>query len=329
MSLQEVYELSLAALHGSGASLQQAEPVAESIRDAEAQGLRNVGLGYLPVYCSHLRCGKVNGYAVPQVLHSAPSVLRVDADHGFCHPAFVLGLPHLVELAGKNGVSAMAITKSYSAGVVGWFVERLAAENLVALAFTNTSPCIAPWGGNKALFGTNPIAFSAPLNNEPVVVDMATSATARVNIMSAAMRGEQVPSNWVVDALGMPTNDPNAINSGGTMSPLGGAKGYGLALMVEILSAGLTGSNWSYEASSFSTDDGGPPGVGQMFIAFSPALTGATAFESRLGELAAKIDEQSGARLPGERRHEHRSRAAREGVSIPEDLIEVLLSLAR
>ncbi|MBS0580104.1 MAG: Ldh family oxidoreductase [Proteobacteria bacterium] len=328
MSLREVYDLSLAALRGSGASLQQAGPVAESIRDAEAQGIRNVGLGYLPVYCAHLRCGKVNGQAVPHVTQSAPSWLRVDAGHGFCHPAFVQALPLLLEMTRRNGVAAMAIANSYSAGVVGWFVEKLAAEGLVALAFANTSPCIAPWGGNKALFGTNPIAFAAPLDDTPVVVDMAASATARVNIVSAASKGERVPATWLVDAHGVPTSDPNALKDGATMSPLGGAKGYGLALMVEIMAAGLTGANWSYQASSFSTDEGGPPAVGQMFIALSPALTGAAGFGDRLGALAEKVHEQSGARLPGERRHAHRVVAASQGVSVPEDLIEVLIGLS-
>jgi (2R)-3-sulfolactate dehydrogenase (NADP+) len=327
MTLDEIYDLSLAALQGSGASSSQATPVADSIREAEAEGIRNVGLGYLPIYCEHLRCGKVKGEAKPRLIEAAPAVLRVDAAHGFAHPAFVLALPRFVEMAGRSGVAALAIAHSYSAGVVGWFVERLAERGLVALAFANSSAAIAPWGGSKPMLGTNPIGFAVPRRDSPpIVVDMASSATARVNIVQAAARGEQVPPGWVFDAQGQPTTDPKALAAGGSVGPLGGAKGYGLALMVDILAAGLTGSSWSHQASAFGTNEGGPPDVGQLFIALSPALTGGEHLGERLEGLAAEITAQPGARLPGDKRHGHRDAAAREGVEVPEELVAKLRS---
>ena len=114
-----------------------------------------------------------------------------------------------------------------------------------------------------------------------------------------------------------PTTDPKALAAGGSVGPLGGAKGYGLALMVDILAAGLTGSSWSYQASSFGTNEGGPPDVGQLFIALSPALTGGEHLGERLEALAAEIAAQPGARLPGDKRHGHRDAAVREGVEVP------------
>lgn len=329
MTLDEIYQLSLAALRGSGASLLQAEPVADSVCDAEAEGIRNVGLAYLPIYCEHLRCGKVNGKAEPRFLETAPAALRVDAAHGFCHPAFLLALPQFVAMANLAGVAALAITHSYSAGVIGWFVEQLAARGLVSLAFANTSPCIAPWGGSKPLFGTNPIAFACPREGgPPIVVDMASSATARVNIIEAANRGEPVPLGWVFDSLGKPTTDPNALAAGGSVGPLGGAKGYGLALMVDILAAGLTGASWSHEASSFGTNEGGPPDVGQLFIALSPTLLGAQHFDQRVSALATVAAAQSGVRLPGDKRHAHRRCAMRGGIEVPDELVATLRTYA-
>src|SRR5262249_19102709 len=121
LSLDAISDLSLSALDGSGAVAAQAAPVAQSVRDAEAEGIRNVGLGYLPIYCEHLRCGKVKGDAVPIMTEAAPAVLRVDAGFGFCHPAFLLALPRFTAMAGASGIAALAITRSYSAGVVGWF----------------------------------------------------------------------------------------------------------------------------------------------------------------------------------------------------------------
>jgi len=330
MTLAETYALSLAALRGSGASLAQAEPTADSVREAEAEGIRNVGLGYLPIYCEHLRCGKVKGSAVPVMAEVAPGILRVNAKHGFAHPAFLLALPRFVEMANAQGVAALSISHSYSAGVVGWFVAKLAAEGLVALAFANSSASIAPWGGRKAMFGTNPIGFAAPREGHPpIVVDMASSATARVNIVQAAARGEQVPPGWVFDSEGNPTTEPNALLAGGSVGPLGGAKGYGLALIVDVLAAALTGASFSYQASSFGTNEGGPPDVGQLFIALSPKLTGGEAMGERLEELVGAVEAQPGARLPGDKRHDHRQRAEREGVDVPDDLVAKLQGYAK
>ena len=248
------------------------------------------------------------------MVEAAPAVLRVDAGHGFCHPAFLLALPRFAEMAEGSGVAVLAIARSYSAGVVGWFVERLAQRGLVALAFANSSASIAPWGGSKALFGTNPIGFAAPRpNGPPIVVDMASSATARVNIVQAAARGEEVPPGWVFDSQGKPTTDPKALLAGGSVGPLGGPKGYGLALMVDILAAGLTGASWSHEASSFGGNEGGPPDVGQLFIALAPRATGGENLGERLAGLAEVIAEQPGARLPGDKRHDHRRAALRDG----------------
>jgi (2R)-3-sulfolactate dehydrogenase (NADP+) len=329
LTLAEIYDLSLAALRGSGASPAQAEPTADSVREAEAEGIRNVGLGYLPIYCEHLRCGKVKGSAMPAVAEATPAVLCVDAGHGFAHPAFLLALPRFAQMTETMGVAALSISRSYSAGVVGWFVAKLAEKGLVALAFANSSASIAPWGGSKAMFGTNPIGFAAPrVGHPPIVVDMASSATARVNIVQAAARGEQVPPGWVFDSEGKPTTDPKALLAGGSVGPLGGAKGYGLALIVDVLAAALTGASFSYQASSFGTNEGGPPDVGQLFIALSPALTGGQAMGQRIEELVATLESQPGARLPGDKRHENRRKAEREGVEVPADLVAKLQGYA-
>ncbi len=329
MSLAEIYDLSLAALRGSGASAAQAEPTADSVREAEAEGIRNVGLGYLPIYCEHLRCGKVKGNAEPAMTEVTPALLRVDARHGFAHPAFLHALPRFTQMAEAMGVATLSVTHSYSAGVVGWFVAKLADAGLVSLAFANSSASIAPWGGRKAMFGTNPIGLGAPrTGHPPIVVDMASSATARVNIVQAAARGEQVPPGWVFDKEGKPTTEPKAILAGGSVGPLGGAKGYGLALIVDLLAAGLTGASFSFQASSFGTNEGGPPDVGQLFIAFSPTLTGGEALAERLEQLVAEVEAQPGARLPGDKRHDNRRKAERDGVDVPEDLVAKLKGYA-
>jgi (2R)-3-sulfolactate dehydrogenase (NADP+) len=320
MTLDEIEDLAFRSLRGSGASEHAARVVAGSMRDAEAEGLRNIGLAYLPTYCEHLRIGKIVGDAAPTWAWSSRAVLLADAAHGFAHVAFLEVLDAFVEVVHANGVGVLGITRSYSAGVVGWFVDALARRGLVSMAFANASALMPAWGGSTPMFGTNPFGFGAPrADGEPVVLDMATSTTARVNILAAAGRGEQIPDGWALDSLGRPTTDP-AEAVAGMNSPLGGAKGFGLALMVDVLAAGLTGSNFSHEASGLMDNEGGPPGVGQLFVAFSPTAFGGAAMAARIAGLSDVVTAEAGVRMPGDRRHEHRAIAERDGVEVPDDL---------
>ncbi|HUP14863.1 MAG TPA: Ldh family oxidoreductase [Acidimicrobiia bacterium] len=324
LTFDQINQLAYRALTGSGANDLQAVPTARSIADAEAEGIRNVGLAYLPTYCEHLRVGKVNGLANPRVVYQAGSSVRVDADLGFAHPAFLRGLDALVPVAEALGVAALSIIHSYSAGVLGWFVDLIARRGLVGLGFANASPSIAPWGGKAPLFGTNPIALAAPRTGAgPLVVDMATSATARVNVMEAAASGTPIPPDWAFDAEGRPTTDA-AAGLAGSIAPVGGAKGYGLALIVELLAAGVTGSNWSFETSSLTNNDGGPPDIGQLFIAINPAKLGASTWPARLEELTTEIESQGNARLPGDRRRQARALAEQSGVEVPAELVTLI-----
>ena len=321
LSLDDVFELGRRALEGSGASVPNAAPVAHSMREAEAQGIRNVGLAYLPFYCRHLRSGKVDGRAVPTWRRTADAALVVDAHHGFAHAAFDRALDDLVALAGSAGVAAMAVTRSYSAGVVGWFTDALAGRGLVSLAFANSPALVAPWGGTKPVFGTNPLGFGAPrAGHPPICVDMSTSATAYVNVVEAAATGRPIPADWALDEHGRPTTDAHAALRG-TMAPSGGAKGYALGLMVDILAAGLTGSAFSSQAATFGDGDDLPPGVGQLFLAFDPARLGGEAFAQRLEVLVRAVTAEPGVRLPGDRRHEHRARVECDGVAVPAELL--------
>lgn len=323
LSLAEVELLARSALDRCGANPTQSESTGRSIRDAEAEGIRNVGLGYLPTYLLHLHCGKIIGSAIPRVGESNGSTLHVDAGFGFCHPAFEAALDPFVDLTKGQGVALLTISRSYSAGVLGWMVDLLARRGLVSLGFANSSPLVAPWGGRTARLGTNPIAFGCPRNDSPpFVVDMATSATAYVNIRTAAEEGRDIPLGWAVDETGQPTTDPQKALQG-TVAPLGGAKGFGLGLLVEILAAGISGGNWGIDSSSFGDDQGGPPGVGQAFIAIDSSRS-APGFGDRLEHLFSELLSETGVRLPGDRRHECRANAERHGVEVPAELLAAI-----
>ncbi len=184
---------------------------------------------------------------------------------------------------------------------------------------------MAPWGGRSAVFGTNPIAFACPLpGRDPIVVDLSLSKVARGNVMAAAKKGEPIPEGWALDVDGKPTTDAN-VALAGTMVPLGDAKGTALALMVELLAGGLTGSNFAAEASSYFDAEGPPSMTGQFIIAMDPTVF-ASGIE-RFAVLARSIEEQDGARLPGMRRYALRKHAAAEGIAVSDALLAELKAL--
>lgn len=319
LTLAEAKQLVVRTLTRCRADQDNAKSVARALVAAEADGQKGHGLSRLSSYAAQAKAGKVDGFAKPLLEWRRPAVAVVDAKHGFAYPALDAALAALPAATQTNGIAAAAITSSHHCGVAGHPVEKLAEHSLVALMFANTPAAIAPWGGAKPVFGTNPIAFACPLPDKPpVVVDLSLSKVARGNILAAKQRGQKIPDGWALDADGKPTNDPAAALAG-TMLPLGDAKGTALALMVELLAAGLTGANFAGEASSFLNAEGPPPGTGQLLMAFDPAAFGGTL--EHFAALAAAIEAQPGARLPGARRLASREKAAREGVQVSEALL--------
>ena len=321
LTVAEAEDLVRRTLVAARTAAPNARSVARALVGAEADGLKGHGLSRVASYAAQARAGKVDGFAVPSLSRPRPAVVAVDAAHGFAFPAIDLAVEALPAIALAEGVAVAPIRRSGHCGAAGHPVERLAEAGLVALLFANTPAAIAPQGGSRPVFGTNPVAFACPLpGREPIVVDLALSKVARGNIIAARQRGEAIPEGWALDASGRPTTDPIAALAG-TMLPLGGAKGTALALMVELLAAGLTGSVYAADATSFIDAEGGPPSTGQLILALDPEALGGRGGLARFAALAASIEEQDGARLPGSRRIASRKRAASEGLTVSDALL--------
>lgn len=329
LSLDAVEDLALRALAASRTSAANAAVVARSIRAAEADGIRSHGLMRLPTYCEHARSGKVDGAAVPTIARTAVASLMADARCGFAHPAIEAGFAALVPLARDAGIAGLGVANSYNCGVVGHHVEALAESGLLALAFVNAPASIAPWGGSKPLFGTNPVALAAPRRGvPPLVIDQSSSVIARGEIMLHAQDGKAIPPGWALDPAGRPTTDA-AVALKGSLLPAGGHKGAGLALMVELLAAALVGTNLSMQASSFADNAGGPPRTGQLFLALDPErFAGRSGFLDRAEAVLAAMLAQPGVRLPGQKRLAARARIAKDGVSVPRALLARIEDMA-
>ena len=327
LTLAEAEDRVARALVRCRTSAGNARTVARALVAAEADGLKGHGLSRVPTYAAQAKAGKVDGFATPVVTRPRPAVLAIDAAHGFAYPALDQAVAGLPEVARDQGVAVAPIRRSHHCGAAGHPVERLAETGLVALLFANTPAAMAPWGGAQALLGTNPIAFACPLpGREPIVVDLSLSKVARGNILAAKQRGERIPEGWALDEAGQPTTDPDAALRG-TMLPLGDAKGTALALMVELLAAGLTGATYAADASSFLDAEGPPPGTGQLIVAFDPAALGGADATGRFAALAAAIEAQAGARLPGARRLEARRRARTDGIALSDTLFAEIEAL--
>ena len=323
LSEEEAWDLAFNALTKSNTSDSNAKEVADALINAEFDGQSGHGLSRIPSYVEQLISGKVAGNVSPSILGINGGVIRIDANHGFAFPAISLAISEITNACKKYGIAAASISRSHHFGQAGRHVEKLAERGLIGLMFGNTPKAIPPWGGSKALFGTNPIAFSSPREDAaPLVVDLSLSKVARGKVMVANQQNEKIPVGWAIDDEGKPTTDPKKALAG-AMLPIGDAKGSALALMVEILAAGLTGSNFGFEASSFLNAEGDSPGVGQLIIAIDPSFFSGKGFGGRTETIINAILEQPSTRLPGDKRLEKRkAREKSEKITISKELYE-------
>ena len=200
ITIAEAERLAGRALEQAGTAAEAAASVGRALARAEADGLSSHGLARVPAYCAQVRSGKVDGRAVPQLVPLGASGARVDAACGFAFPALDLAIAAAIARAHKSCSATVAVTRSHHFGVAGHHVERLAERGLIGLIVGNSPGGIAPWGGRRALFGTNPIAFACPRREVlPLVIDVSLAKVARGKVMLAAQRGEPIPADWALE----------------------------------------------------------------------------------------------------------------------------------
>ncbi|MEM8789026.1 MAG: Ldh family oxidoreductase [Pseudomonadota bacterium] len=320
--------LARSALVVSNVSEANADSTAAALIKAEIDGQGGHGLSRVPSYTVQSRAGKVDGHAVPALVDVRPGLFRVDAGHGFAYPAFDLALPELARRAEAQGVAVCAIHRSHHFGVAGHHCEWLAERGLIAFVYGNAPKALAPWGATVPVLGTNPIAFAAPMDGAPLVIDMAVTTVARGKILAAREIGEPIPDGWAFGPDGQPTTDA-ATALQGTMAPIGDAKGAALALMVEVMSACLAGAALGAEASSLFDAEGPPPDLGQTVLAVDATALSGGAFATRMAALADIYAEIPGARFPGARRLGARAAAAADGLSVKSALVAKIEAIAK
>lgn len=331
MTLDEVRSTTTRVLLAHGVSEDQTRAIADTVTNAERDDCKSHGLFRVPGYVASVKSGKVNADAVPEIRDLAPAVIQVDARHGFSPLALQLGRAPLIERARSQGIAALAVINAHHFAALWPEVEPLAEQGLAALACVSSFSYVAPAGGTKPLYGTNPIAFAWPRpHRPPLVFDQATSVSARGEIQIHLRDGKPIPEGWAIGPDGRPTTDPQAALAGAQL-PFGGYKGAALSLMVELLAGALVGDVFSFEATARDNEDGGPPQGGELIVAIDPSRCVASDARAdqlaRAEELFTRVLEQDGTRLPSDRRYEARLRTATEGISIPSSLFETLQGL--
>lgn len=327
MTVSEIKSLATETLLANGCDQPNADAIAENMAGAERAGSPSHGLFRLVGHVTNLRNGRANGKAVPELEGVSPSALRVNGDGGFTPLAHKVGLDPLAGLTREMGVGVLAITRTLHYAALWPETCVLAEQGLAAIAMTSSPPFVAPAGGTKPFFGTNPMSFAWPREGAvPMVWDQASSVTARGEIMMHKMHGEPAPDGAGIDASGQPTTDPDAILTGAQL-PFGGYKGNSIALMIDLMAGPLIGEVCSFEAGPPNNTLGGPSLGGEIIIAFDPARLGGTGAVAHGERMFEELLAQGGTRVPGGRRGALRDKADRDGVDVADETLEKISAL--
>jgi len=329
LSLSELDDFSLKILLRQGFSFEHARGITDTVVAGERDECHSHGLYRLLGIVETLKAGKVSPDAKPDIVEQANSIVTVDACGGFSQLAFKSGLPILVEKARNNGIAALAINNCVHFSALWFEIEQLTDQGLIALAFTPSQAGVAPEGGYKPVFGTNPIAFGWPrAGKDPFVFDFATSVIARGDIELHRRAGKQIPLGWGVDINGQPSTDPSAVLEG-AMRTFGGHKGSALAAMVELIAGPLIGDMTSVESLEWDEGTKSLPRHGELLIALDPKCFLGDAAERHLARAESLFDniQMQGARLPSQRRYQARKRSIATGVELSDSLYSDLRNL--
>jgi delta1-piperideine-2-carboxylate reductase len=327
ISLAELDRLVRLALQRAGMSETNAAPVADRMVSCERDAVKGHGLLRLDGFVTSLQLGWADGNVEPKVISETPSLLCVDAGSGFVQVVLDRFCERLTARTRDTGIAVLQIRNSHHFSALWPDVEPFATEGLVAFACVNSKKRMAAWSGGHAVLGTNAMAFAVPRRDAPPMIwDQSSSVMSQGDILHAARRGDEIPIGVGVDGDGEPTTDPAAILDGGALLPFGGPKGASLAVMVEILAAGLSGGEFGFQDASpgqtATTSRGG------YFLLLIDPSKSTPDFLARMELFYSALAKAGSERLPGERRYAARKVSIKEGVWLEAAMFAKLLELA-
>jgi LDH2 family malate/lactate/ureidoglycolate dehydrogenase len=327
------------ALRMVGVGEGDASTVARALATTDSWGTFTHGVKCLPGYVRRLEAGGLRATSSPRVVAEGPAWAMIDGDSALGAVTSVAAMERAMAKASIAGIAYVGVRNSCHFGAAGYYAALAASRGMIGLAMANDHPSMAVPGARGRVLGNNPFAFAAPTGGPDELVmmlDIALSTVAGGKLMAAQALGQRIPADWSIDREGRPTTDPKDFLEGGALTPMGGHKGYGFGMLVETLSAALTGAETLARVAAWMVhDQTRPTGHGAAFIAIDiAAIAGREAFAQRMAQVVADIRRAPLAPhseriwLPGEMEWERRQRALREGIVLPPDVVAAARALA-
>lgn len=319
--LEDLKEFSVKALMSAGVSEKNANTVADVLITTDTFGVVTHGTKNLYPYVQKMQAGGLDAKAEPSIIGEGPAWAIIDGNKAVGMVSACKAMNLAIEKAKKVGIAYVGVRNSCHFGAAGYYANMAAREGLIGLSMSNADPVIAvPNGRNKAI-GTNPFSFAAPLDNgQSVFLDIALSNVAALKVIMAQENGQQIPNTWLVDEEGLPTTDVQKFPKNASLQPMAAHKGYGLAVLVELLSAVMTGAGMLSQITSWNLDMPSANNAGHAFIAIDVSqMMPAEQYNGRINQMIQEIKNGPKAKgaehifMPGEMEWSKREKALQSG----------------
>ncbi|MDI6893872.1 MAG: Ldh family oxidoreductase [Bacillota bacterium] len=329
---EKLKEFCRSAFRRAGTSEEHAWLLADALVEADLRGVETHGCSRLGMYVERMGTGSINPRPRLRMVREHGATAVLDGDRAMGQLATWEAMGRAMDLAEIHGVGVVAVRDSGHAGALGYPAARALVRDMIGSVTTNTGPLMAPWGGARPVLGNNPFAMAIPSDaGFPVVLDTALSVVARGHIIMAARRGKPIPEGWAIDLEGRPTTDPEAALLGSVL-PIAGYKGYGMALMLEILTGVLAGGTFGSDVGRFAGGDPRRPvDMSHLVVVLRVAsLMDVAEFRARVARLLQQVkssrrpDTAGEVLVPGERSWRKRERRLREGIPLEEATAVIL-----
>lgn len=331
VTIEQLKDLITKKLHKAGLLEEHAEIVADVLVHADARGYHSHGAMRVEYYAERIAKGGTTHNPKFEFKKTGPCSAIFEGDNGAGHVVAKLAMDEAIKMAKENGIAVVGMRNLGHSGALSYFVQQAANEDLVGISVCQSDPMAVPYGGAEPYYGTNPIAFSAPgKDGEHIIIDMATTVQAWGKILDARSKNKAIDDSWAVDANGDPTTDPFKVNA---LLPIAGPKGYGLMMMVDVLSGILLGLPFGNKVSSMYHDLTEGRKLGQLHIVIDPErFAGINAFKESIAQTMKDLNNIKPATgfdkvsYPGQRSAEREKRSEAEGIDIVDHVYDYLIS---
>jgi ureidoglycolate dehydrogenase (NAD+) len=337
ISIEKLQRFCVEMMQKAGMCREDANVTAEVLVATDTWGTFTHGTKQLQKLLKNFRDGRMNPKAVPEIINEGPGWALYDGKRAMPMVSSVKAMETAISKAKDTGIAYAVVKNSGHYGAAGYYANMASEADMFGISMTNVDPCMAVPGAKEAVLGTNPIAYAVPAGKgKSVMFDIATSVVAASKIFKARDLGQSIPDNWLIDKDGLPTSDPSGYPAVGAIMPMAAHKGYGIALMIEILTGVISGSAFAKDVPCWVLDQPEPVDQSHTFIAVDiKSMMPIEDFKKRIDTLIRMIKETPRAKgvdqiyLPGEMEWQHREKVLQDnGIELPEDVVDSLKGLA-